>query len=563
MVIENVCSIYRFYLYVLAFIIVIYFTITSFNGKLLSIITIGFLFRDKGLLMMEKILVIDLTAGRVEERPYTYKEYQACGRGLALRLMREFVPEEEERLGEGNAILLVPGLFAGCPAPSACRLIVAAKRGSRQGMGVCNTTGNLPQKLGSLGIAAVVIKGKSEEEGTVVQISAAGVRIGTRKKLCGVRTSEIVRMLKEEFGSDCAAIGIGKAGDMRLSLSTFFCTYPDGEPSFHCPRNGFGDIFGAKNLRAVVVSCDSYFGRECKNPDIFRETGKKIARRIVADDVCGGALPACGSVTLLKILADRNAVSQMKGKEKEKAAKAREKSGGKKINYCCAPMCVVGCLNRHSSGSGERYSSPVQSEIQAALKNCFGFEDYALAKEIQDEAGEIGIVGTEYVTAAKVFAEAEGIRVSGRKLLEWLSEHESSYPDEILRAILEDGKDRPECAGEEKPRRQSAGGETSGCRSIGEKKPGNRKVLATIVAKRGVSPRRVGTKMLVLPDGSTVGTVGGGAAEAAVRRLALEMTDGGDTVRLFQIDMDGNKASDSGMACGGAVDVLLEAIEQS
>ena len=35
-------------------------------------------------------------------------------------------------------------------------------------------------------------------------------------------------------------------------------------------------------------------------------------------------------------------------------------------------------------------------------------------------------------------------------------------------------------------------------------------VLATIVSRHGSMPREVGTKMLILPDGSTAGSVGGG-----------------------------------------------------
>lgn len=406
---------------------------------------------------MEKILIVNLTNGCVEERPYIYEIYQTYGRGLALSLVREFVPPEESRYGEGNVIVLVPGLFAGCQAPSACRMIVATGRGSRQGMEVCNTTGNLPQKLGSLGIAAVVIRGKAQKKGTVIRISRDGVEVTRREELNDRKTSEIVRMLKGEYGQDCALIGAGKAADMRLSLSTFFCTYPDGEPEHHSPRNGFGDVFGAKNLRAVVVQCDSYFSRECRDKEQFLEIGKRIAQRIVADEVCGGALPAYGSITLLEILKDKNRIQDLTNRKKpavyqeihsgadsvgeadNEACSGAEGGRGKKVNYCCAPMCVVGCLNRHSVYEGERYSSPVQSEVMAALKNCFGFEDYELAKEIQDKASEIGIVGTEFVTAAKVYAEAEGmctervqtdhvqterVQIEKSDLLNWLDEIE-------------------------------------------------------------------------------------------------------------------------------------------
>jgi aldehyde:ferredoxin oxidoreductase len=220
---------------------------------------------------------------------------------------------------------------------------------------------------------------------------------------------------------------VGKAADMRVSLATFFCTYPEGTPEYHCPRNGFGDTFGAKNLRAVVVEADSYFSRECGEEEIFRETGKKLAHRIVNDDVCGGALPAYGSITLLKILKDKKSIQSLKHRERTEA-QAEVKSGkadkGCKTNYCCAPMCVVGCLNRHTSYEGDAFSSPAQSEVLSALQNCFGWDDPALACNVQDCANEIGIVGTEFVTAAKVYAEAQGLTPQPRQLLEWIGEIE-------------------------------------------------------------------------------------------------------------------------------------------
>ena len=41
---------------------------------------------------------------------------------------------------------------------------------------------------------------------------------------------------------------------------------------------------------------------------------------------------------------------------------------------------------------------------------------------------------------------------------------------------------------------------------------GEEVALVTIVAAQGSTPQRVGAKMIVFPDGRTVGTIGGGAA---------------------------------------------------
>lgn len=86
-------------------------------------------------------------------------------------------------------------------------------------------------------------------------------------------------------------------------------------------------------------------------------------------------------------------------------------------------------------------------------------------------------------------------------------------------------------------------------------------VLATIIMRKGSAPRETGAKMLILPDGNCIGTIGGGCAEAEVVRIARSMTRSGEeTCRLCHVDMTGEDAQEEGMVCGGVIDVLLEAV---
>lgn len=83
--------------------------------------------------------------------------------------------------------------------------------------------------------------------------------------------------------------------------------------------------------------------------------------------------------------------------------------------------------------------------------------------------------------------------------------------------------------------------------------------LATIISKKGSAPREVGTKMLVMEDGRTFGTIGGGCVEAEIKLLALDVIRNG--VPLLKIvDMSGADAEADGMVCGGIVEVFIEPI---
>jgi len=91
------------------------------------------------------------------------------------------------------------------------------------------------------------------------------------------------------------------------------------------------------------------------------------------------------------------------------------------------------------------------------------------------------------------------------------------------------------------------------------KRQGRRAALATIVNVRGSIPSVAAAKMLVFEDGSILGTVGGGCVEGDVRRGAQEvMRD--EKPRTFSFNLDQTPDDDTGLACGGSLQVFVEPI---
>jgi len=82
--------------------------------------------------------------------------------------------------------------------------------------------------------------------------------------------------------------------------------------------------------------------------------------------------------------------------------------------------------------------------------------------------------------------------------------------------------------------------------------------LCTVTKSEGSTPRHVGSKMLVYPDGSFVGTVGGGELENRVIKAALESLKSGDAQTLSYTMSDPSRG-DPGV-CGGTVEVFVEPI---
>ena len=84
-------------------------------------------------------------------------------------------------------------------------------------------------------------------------------------------------------------------------------------------------------------------------------------------------------------------------------------------------------------------------------------------------------------------------------------------------------------------------------------------VLATIVARHGSTPRDVGAKMLILPDGSTVGSVGGGIMEHYTVQAAQKLlAQAAPALQCLQLSADGKNEDAAVAACGGSMEGLLQ-----
>jgi len=78
-----------------------------------------------------------------------------------------------------------------------------------------------------------------------------------------------------------------------------------------------------------------------------------------------------------------------------------------------------------------------------------------------------------------------------------------------------------------------------------------------LVDTRGSTPQKPGARMLVFPDGSQVGTLGGGCVEAEVKRRALALLDDG-SADLLTFTLDHDYGWDDGLICGGRMTMLVD-----
>ncbi len=83
--------------------------------------------------------------------------------------------------------------------------------------------------------------------------------------------------------------------------------------------------------------------------------------------------------------------------------------------------------------------------------------------------------------------------------------------------------------------------------------------FTALAETRGSTPQKAGATMLVFPDGSQVGTLGGGCVEAEVKRRALRLLDEGET-ELLTFNLDSDYGWDDGLICGGRMKMLIDPV---
>ena len=96
--------------------------------------------------------------------------------------------------------------------------------------------------------------------------------------------------------------------------------------------------------------------------------------------------------------------------------------------------------------------------------------------------------------------------------------------------------------------------------AAGWRAEGRKVALATVVATWGSSPRPVGSLLAVDDGGSMIGSVSGGCIEGAVVDEARKTMEDGEP-RLISFGVSNEMAWEVGLACGGRVQVYVEAME--
>jgi xanthine dehydrogenase accessory factor len=97
---------------------------------------------------------------------------------------------------------------------------------------------------------------------------------------------------------------------------------------------------------------------------------------------------------------------------------------------------------------------------------------------------------------------------------------------------------------------------------IGVLERGLRCAFCTVAATRGPTPQKAGATLLVYPDGTQSGTLGGGCVEAEVKQRALGSLNAAEPKPEIHIfDLDDDYGWDDGLICGGRMTIVADPVD--
>ena len=145
---------------------------------------------------MNKIAILDAATQSVQYQDDDGTEY---GRGLAVKLLKQYMAD--------NVFVITPGLLTGTPVPCATRATIVGKSKEEREICVSNISGDFPQKLASMHLSGIVIKGSCKDKNTIIHIEEQKISFLDFPELQGKSCKEMVSCIREKWGRECAIIG--------------------------------------------------------------------------------------------------------------------------------------------------------------------------------------------------------------------------------------------------------------------------------------------------------------------------------------------------------------------
>ncbi|HZR84465.1 MAG TPA: aldehyde ferredoxin oxidoreductase family protein [Candidatus Binatia bacterium] len=226
-----------------------------------------------------RVLVVDLTTrtSRVETVDESFYKQFLGGYGLGAYLMWKHYPAGTDALAPEACFAIVSGLLTGVRTPFSGRIQIVGKSPLTGTWADSNSGGSVASQLRHAGYDALVVSGRASEP-TVLVVRDGEVRFDPAGTLWGQEIPPVFDELRTRYGgkSEVGVSAIGPAGEKQSRIASVM------NDRYHAfGRQGFGAIYGSKNLKAVVVAGSGEV--PIANPSRFRELCQAVTAEYKSD----------------------------------------------------------------------------------------------------------------------------------------------------------------------------------------------------------------------------------------------------------------------------------------
>lgn len=350
-----------------------------------------------------RVNMTDLTC-TYQDVPEKYRTWG--GRGLTSRLVADEVPPTCHPLGPHNKLFIAPGIVSGTPAPTSGRTSFGGKSPLTGTIKETNAGGLSSQKIARLGLKAIILEGQPKENGKLwlLKVTKDKAELLPADHLKGKGMYEVCDTLWKEHGEGVAIIGIGPAGELRLTGAGICVNDIENTAGRYAGRGGMGAVMGSRGVKAIVIDDKGGPGVKIANEEDFKAAIKKITNASLTHDISkkGGALNTYGTNVLAGILNEaggyptRNFSSgrfelthQISGEAK---AETIHKRGGQgTTGHPCHPGCIIQCSDRWANPDGTFKVSVMEYESVWALGANCGIGDLDKIADLIWACNDVGL----------------------------------------------------------------------------------------------------------------------------------------------------------------------------
>lgn len=226
-----------------------------------------------------KVLFVDLTEQRHWVEPIDEAIYRSYlgGYGLGAWLMWKHFPAGTDPFDPAACFAISAGMLTGLRTPFSGRIQIVGKSPLTGTWADSNSGGSVCSHLRAAGYDAVLVRGRAAAP-TLLVIKDDEVTFEPAGDLWGQEIPETFDAIKARFGGkrDVGVSAIGPAGEKQQRIASVM------NDRYHAfGRQGFGAIYGSKNLKAIVVAGSGEV--PLAKPDQFKKICKAITDEYKSD----------------------------------------------------------------------------------------------------------------------------------------------------------------------------------------------------------------------------------------------------------------------------------------